>query len=49
MSGHKLKYTLFGKPEPITYMYTAKKLEEFAMKFTGESVTNRRIYGKAYF
>ncbi|CAG8434035.1 9720_t:CDS:10 [Funneliformis mosseae] len=43
-TGHKLKYKLFGKPEPITYMYAAKKLEDFAAEYTGERISNRKIY-----
>ncbi|CAG8556713.1 19637_t:CDS:10 [Rhizophagus irregularis] len=44
ITGHKLKYKLFGKPEPVTYLYAAEKLRKFAMKFTDENVPNRRIY-----
>ncbi|GBC04571.1 hypothetical protein RclHR1_05750003 [Rhizophagus clarus] len=44
ITGHRLKYKLFGKPVPATYMYAADKLKNFALKFTGENVPNRRIY-----
>ncbi|RIA84113.1 HAD-like domain-containing protein [Glomus cerebriforme] len=40
--GHKPNYKLYGKPEPITYVYAARKLGEFAPELN--VVPNRRIY-----
>ncbi|CAG8664414.1 1621_t:CDS:2, partial [Cetraspora pellucida] len=43
-TGLQLKYTLFGKPETVTYKYAHKLLEDYSFEITGQKLPNRRIY-----
>ncbi|CAG8501057.1 10024_t:CDS:10 [Diversispora eburnea] len=44
MTGLKLKYELFGKPELVTYNYAQKILVDYAVELTGNHLPNRKIY-----
>ncbi|CAG8833295.1 21855_t:CDS:2, partial [Racocetra persica] len=45
-TGLQLKYTLFGKPETVTYKYAHKLLENYAFEISGQNLPNRKIYGR---
>ncbi|CAG8745360.1 13754_t:CDS:10, partial [Dentiscutata erythropus] len=44
ITGLQIKYTLFGKPEPVTYKFALKLLEDHAFEATGHRLPNRKIY-----
>ncbi|KAF0448074.1 HAD-superfamily hydrolase [Gigaspora margarita] len=44
ITGLQIKYSLFGKPEEVTYKFAHKLLEDYSFETSGHHSPNRKIY-----